>query len=123
MEVTATLRKCGSKWCLYTKDGSRLLGKHETKEKALAQERAIKARQAAGAVIAMLDSIATELEQRRSSLARLVDATSEDVLEQREQVLEETGFADIMKRDEDVAQDVYDTHYEPIDKYQGYKTY
>jgi len=28
-------------WCLYTSDGDRLLGRHPTKEKALAQERAI----------------------------------------------------------------------------------
>lgn len=121
--VTATIRKCGSQWCLYTKDGSRVLGKHETKEKAMAQERAIKARQATGAIVALLDGIAQALERRRSFLASAVDATTEDVLEQRNQVLEETGFDDIMQRDEDVAQTIYDTHYEPIDQYQGYTHY
>lgn len=29
------------KWCLFTSDGSRLLGRHPSKEKALSQERAI----------------------------------------------------------------------------------
>lgn len=28
-------------WCLYTHNGDRLLGRHPTKEKALAQERAV----------------------------------------------------------------------------------
>lgn len=43
-KVTATIKKCGSKWCLYSKKSGRLLGKHDTKEKALKQEAAIHAR-------------------------------------------------------------------------------
>lgn len=37
------IKKSGNKWKLYTKDGSRVLGIHDTKEEALAQERAIMA--------------------------------------------------------------------------------
>lgn len=35
------IRKDGDKWVLYTKDGSRVLGRHSSHAKALAQERAI----------------------------------------------------------------------------------
>ena len=38
------IRKEGSKWILYTKDGSRVLGRHRTKAEAEAQERAVRAR-------------------------------------------------------------------------------
>jgi len=38
-----TIRHEGEKWVLYTKDGDRVLGRHETKKEAIAQERAIKA--------------------------------------------------------------------------------
>lgn len=41
------IRKVGSKFQLYTADGKRPLGKVGTKAAAVAQERAIKARQAA----------------------------------------------------------------------------
>ena len=37
----------GNEWVLYTKDGSKVLGKHPTEEKAKAQEEAIKASEAA----------------------------------------------------------------------------
>ena len=37
------IRKEGSQWALYTKDGSRLLGKHKTREGAVSQEQAIEA--------------------------------------------------------------------------------
>lgn len=35
----------GDKWILYTRDGSRVLGTHDTREQALSQERAILMRQ------------------------------------------------------------------------------
>lgn len=35
------IKKCGSKWCLYTKDGSRLLGKHPSQAAAKKQESAV----------------------------------------------------------------------------------
>ena len=38
------IKKCGNKWCLYDSKGVRLLGKHPTRKRALAQERAIHAR-------------------------------------------------------------------------------
>jgi hypothetical protein len=56
MERRATIKKCKQKdfdpdrpkseqrWCLYTKDGSKLLGRHPTKEDARDQEVAIHAR-------------------------------------------------------------------------------
>jgi hypothetical protein len=40
------IKKSGTQWCLYTKDGSRKLGCHATKAGAEAQERAIMARKA-----------------------------------------------------------------------------
>lgn len=35
------IKQCGEKWCLYTKDGSKLLGKHKTEQEAIDQEKAI----------------------------------------------------------------------------------
>jgi hypothetical protein len=34
-------KKSGKPWCLYTKDGKRVLGHHKTAQDAYAQERAI----------------------------------------------------------------------------------
>jgi len=45
-EVNETIVKSGNKWLLKTKDGSRTLGTHSSRDKALAQERAIKASEA-----------------------------------------------------------------------------
>lgn len=42
-EREAVIKKSGKKWILYTKDGKRKLGTHDTREEALAQERAIMA--------------------------------------------------------------------------------
>jgi hypothetical protein len=36
------IKKVGSQWILYTKDGKKILGKHKTRAKAIAQEWAIK---------------------------------------------------------------------------------
>jgi hypothetical protein len=106
-KVTATIRKCGSKWCLYTKDGSRLLGKHDTKKGALKQEAAIHAH---GHVVAMLDTIAQQLEARgEGDLAFVVDSATNELLEQRGDMLEETGFEhNVMQRDRDVAEEIYE---------------
>lgn len=52
---TAVIRKCREqdlddrpadeqRWCLYTRDGQKLLGRHPSKDKALKQERAIQVR-------------------------------------------------------------------------------
>lgn len=60
------IKKEGGKWCLYTKDGSRKLGCHDTKAKAEAQERAIhqrknaEARSFRGAVSGVLKSATFE---------------------------------------------------------------
>ena len=35
------IKKSGSRWILYSKDGKRKLGTHATRDEALAQERAI----------------------------------------------------------------------------------
>lgn len=40
-EREAVIKKSGKKWILYTKDGKRKLGTHDTREEAVAQERAI----------------------------------------------------------------------------------
>lgn len=49
-EETKTIRKCreedaepGKPWCLYSSDGSKLLGRHATREEYVAQEQAIEA--------------------------------------------------------------------------------
>lgn len=119
--VTATLRKCGSKWCLYTRDGSRLLGKHDSKEKAMAQERAIKAH---GAVVALLDDIAQELEARgATALAEAVDSDANRMLEQNDDMLERTGFENMMRRDSDVADTLFETHIDQIDPGQSFRGY
>jgi len=61
MEKVAVIRKCkkgdseeGKPWCLYTHDGSRLLGRHPSKESAVKQEQAIKAQGRLAKVIAVL---------------------------------------------------------------------
>lgn len=41
--IRETIRRCGSKWCLYSKSKGKLLGKHDTKEEAEDQEKAIHA--------------------------------------------------------------------------------
>ena len=41
MEISETIRHENNEWVLYTKDGSRVLGKHPTKEAAIKQEQAI----------------------------------------------------------------------------------
>jgi len=38
------IKKRGRKWVLYSKDGRRILGEHDTYRQALAQERAIMAK-------------------------------------------------------------------------------
>lgn len=40
------IRQEGDKWCLFTADGSRKLGCHDTRDEALAQERAVQANKA-----------------------------------------------------------------------------
>jgi len=122
--ITATIRKCGSQWCLYTKDGSRLLGKHESKEKALAQERAIKARQAGACMVRVLDEVAATLEARGARrLARLVDAQTGQLLTQRQTVLDDTGFRNIMQRQEDAADELFENPIKPVDPTDGIAVY
>lgn len=42
-KVTEVIRKCGGKWCLFSKSSGKKLGTHDSKEEAQAQERAIHA--------------------------------------------------------------------------------
>lgn len=62
------------------------------------------------AIIATLDDVAEELERRGAHrLAALVDAgTTNHLLEQRIGMMDETGFDDVMKRNEEVAEEIYD---------------
>jgi|GEM_PF-6007937 len=115
------LGNCGGP-CLYTEDGSRLFGRHKTKEKALVQERAIKA---GGNMVVTLDSIAESLELcGHPDLARRVDAAADDLLEQHDDMLEETGFEqDVMKRDPEVADEIYEDRIESIDRQHEYRRY
>jgi hypothetical protein len=41
LEISETIKHEGNSWVLYTKDGSKVLGKHPTKAEAIAQEQAI----------------------------------------------------------------------------------
>ncbi len=124
-ETTATIRKCGSRWCLYSKSEGKLLGKHETKEKAMSQERAIKARQARGAaLLTALDEAAEALESRGATeLAAAVDAHTGELLTQRREVLDDSGFDDVMTRDPDVAEELFDNPIKPVDETDGLTTY
>lgn len=40
-DIDSSKPESEQKWCLYTKDGSKLLGRHQTKDKAKDQETAI----------------------------------------------------------------------------------
>ena len=40
--LNEVIKKEGNKWVLYSKDGSKVLGRHDTKEDAKKQEAAIK---------------------------------------------------------------------------------
>jgi hypothetical protein len=68
MEVTAIVQKCrkgdgkNGPWCLYTKDGSRLLGSHPSKEAAIKQEQAIQIHKAKGSVLQALQEVAADLQ-------------------------------------------------------------
>lgn len=107
--------KKGKKVCLYTKDGKRLLGAHKTKQDAYKQEAAIHAK---SSVTAALDDVAAELERRRAfKLSAEVDAGLADLLDDEiEEELNRAGFTkDVMTRDEDVAQQIYEERIPSID--------
>lgn len=113
MEVTAVVRKCrkgdgkaGKPWCLYTKDGSRLLGAHASKQDAYKQEAAIKHRQSGGSVASILIDVGLELQRRKSPVAAEVLAAAEDLMEDLDKQLDRAGFENPMKRDEEVAEEV-----------------
>ena len=42
IQISLLIKKKGNQWCLFTQDGSKELGCHNSKEKAQAQEAAIK---------------------------------------------------------------------------------
>lgn len=48
VQVDKVIRKEGSEWVLYSHDGKKVLGRHKSKKKAQAQERAIQARKHGG---------------------------------------------------------------------------
>lgn len=67
-------------------------------------------------LVAMLDGLAEALEKRGApDLAMVVDATANELLEQRDDMLEQTGFDDVMRRDDEVADKIYDERIESID--------
>jgi len=111
-EVTAVVRKCrkgdnkNGPWCLYTKDGSRLLGSHPSKEAAYKQESAIKHSQAKGMVASILIDVGLELQRRKAAVAAEVLAAAEDLMEDLDKELDRAGFDNVMKRDEEVAEEV-----------------
>lgn len=124
--VVAKVQKCrkgdgkkGKPWCLYTKDGKRLLGAHKSKQDAYKQEYAIK--KSEGAFASLLDRIAEELESRRAfKLAAEVDLVTAGLAdlvdEEVEDELNKAGFtSDVMTRLEDVAEEIYDERIPSID--------
>lgn len=87
----------GKPVCLYTKDGSRLLGRHKDKQSAYKQEAAIKVH---GSVTAVLDSVATLLDCRgEPTLATTVDTVAYEFEETRIEQLKRVGFSDELTRD------------------------
>lgn len=102
--------KAGKPWCLYTKDGKRLLGAHKSEQDAHKQEAAIHAK---SSVTAALDDVAAELERRRAfRLAAAVDLVraglADLVDDEIEEELNRAGFTkDVMTRDGDVAEQIY----------------
>lgn len=76
------------------------------------------------AVLQVLDEVAEALEQRgEQELAAAVDANVDELLTQRRGVLDDSGFDDVMRRDEDVAQEIYETPLKPVDDTEGLMTY
>lgn len=68
-------------------------------------------------LVAMLDGLAEALETRGApDLAMVVDATANELLEQRDDMLEQTGFDDVMRRDDEVADKIYDDRIPSIDE-------
>lgn len=63
------IRQEGTEWLLYNKDGSRILGRHKSKEDAMAQERAIHINKRAE----MLNDINTRAHEKMAALKDLVD--------------------------------------------------
>lgn len=76
-------------------------------------------------LVAMLDRIAEALERRgHRDLAARVDAATNELLEQRDDMLQETGFADdVMQRDPEVADEIYEERIESIDRTHEYRRY
>jgi len=86
--------KAGKPWCLYTKDGSRLLGAHKSQEDCYKQEAAIKAH---GSMVATLDAVAEALEHRGDArLASAVDVMAHSV--HAKQVMVGPKFVDKVNR-------------------------
>jgi hypothetical protein len=61
MRIDLVIRKEGSQWCLFTADGSRKLGCHDTKEGAMAQEAAVRSNEAKAASLAKDDASVLEV--------------------------------------------------------------
>jgi hypothetical protein len=59
-----------------------------------------------------------------SDLAAAVDAAADQLLEQTDDMLDETGFGDnVMTRDPDVADEIYEHRIESIDRTNEYRRY
>jgi hypothetical protein len=121
-EITAIVKSCrkgdskpGKKICLYTKDGKRLLGAHKSEQDAHKQEAAIHAK---SSVAAVLDDVAAELERRRAfKLSAEVDAGLADLVDDEiEEELNRAGFTkNVLTRDSDVAEQIYEERIPNID--------
>jgi hypothetical protein len=67
-------------------------------------------------LVAALDRIAEALERRgHGDLAARVDAAANELLEQTDEMLQETGFDEVMRRTDEVADKVYRDRIEPVD--------
>jgi len=58
-EIAKMIKHVGGKWVLYTRDGKRVLGTHDTREEAVAQEQAILSSQARRLVKSVVAASAT----------------------------------------------------------------
>jgi hypothetical protein len=92
-----------------------MLRSHATKESAYKQEAAIHSNSSVARVVAALDEVAEELEEREEvDLQEATDSLAYEFERLRVEELNELGFDRVEKRREDVAEEIYDDRIDPM---------
>jgi len=112
--IVATIRHEGSKWNLYTKDGSRKLGEHDTKKEALAQERAIHARTSGSKRVSALEYLIGFLQDQQEKWKNVLVDLSSLTGEAQDEAIKLTALKKGMPK-EDLAEAVAQVGPEPED--------